>query len=156
MIDKNEVAAAVREFIAGTDLFLVSVTVTPDDVVTVTVDSPNGVDIDRCAELSRRITERFDRDVEDYELEVGSAGLTAPFTVPEQYRMNIGNPVEVLTRDGRKLHATLTDVNDDCTAITVTVATKVKEPGQKRPHVEEVPRDIPVADIKRIVREIKF
>lgn len=156
MIDKNEIAAAVREFIDGTDLFLVSVAVTPDNDITVTVDSSQGVNIDQCVALTRKLEQRFDRDVEDYELEVGSAGVTAPFTVPEQFRMNIGNPVEVLTRDGRKLHATLSAVSDDCSVVTVTVPTKVKEPGQKRPHMEDVPHDIAVADIKTIVRELKF
>ena len=99
MIDKNEVRKVVEEAISGTDLFVVDVTVSTDDRIVVTVDSPSGVDIDECVAISRAIEAAFDRDVEDYELEVGSAGVTAPFTVPEQYRMNVGNPVEVLTRD---------------------------------------------------------
>lgn len=156
MLDKAKLEQVVREALTGSDLFLVSVKITPANEITVTVDSPEGVDIDKCVTLTRRIEEAFDRDVEDYELEVGSAGLTAPFTVAEQYRMNVGNPVEVLTRDGRKLHGTLAAVNDDCTEITVTVATKVKAPGEKRPHVEEVPTVIAVDGIKRIVREIVF
>lgn len=147
---------AVREFLAESPLFLVSVTVTPDNIVTVTVDSAEGVDIDQCLELTRRIHERFDTDVEDYELEVGSAGLTAPFTVPQQYTMNVGNDVEVLTADGRKLHGVLTAVNDGCTEVVVTVSRKVREEGAKRPVLRQIPETIPVADIKRIVREIKF
>ena len=68
MISKNDMEQAVREFLAESPLFLVSVTVTPDNIVTVTVDSAEGVDIDQCLELTRRIHERFDTDVEDYEL----------------------------------------------------------------------------------------
>ena len=154
MIDKNEVRKVVEEAISGTDLFVVDVTVSTDDRIVVTVDSPSGVDIDECVAISRAIEAAFDRDVEDYELEVGSAGVTAPFTVPEQYRMNVGNPVEVLTRDGRKLHATLTAVNDDCTAVTLEAPQKVKEEGQKRPKTVMVQEVMPVANIKSIVREI--
>ena len=154
MIDKNEVRKVVEEAISGTDLFVVDVTVSTDDRIVVTVDSPSGVDIDECVAISRAIEAAFDRDVEDYELEVGSAGVTAPFTVPEQYRMNVGNPVEVLTRDGRTLHATLTAVNDDCTAVPLEAPQKVKEEGQKRPKTVMVQEEMPVSNIKSIVREI--
>ncbi|MGM9854044.1 MAG: ribosome assembly cofactor RimP [Muribaculaceae bacterium] len=156
MIDKNLVAEAVNEFLSESPLFLVDVKVTPDNNVTVTVDSPEGVDIDQCVALSRKIEERFDRDVEDYELEVGSAGLTAPFTVPAQYNMNVGNDVELLTRSGLKLRGVLEEVNADCSQIVVAVPTKVKNEGEKRPHIENIPQTIAVADIKKIVRDIKF
>ena len=156
MIDKNLVAEAVNEFLSESPLFLVDVKVTPDNNVTVTVDSPEGVDIDQCVALSRKIEERFDRDVEDYELEVGSAGLTAPFTVPAQYNMNVGNDVELLNRDGRKLRGVLKEVNADCSQIVVAVPTKVKNEGEKRPHIENIPETIAVADIKKIVRDLKF
>lgn len=156
MIDKNLVVEAVNNFLLESPLFLVDVKVTPDNIVTVTVDSPEGVDIDQCVVLTRQIEEHFDRDVEDYELEVGSAGLTAPFTVAAQYNMNVGNDVEVLTADGRKLHGTLQEVNADCTQIVVTIPTKVKNEGEKRPHIENIPQTIDVANIKKIVRDIKF
>ena len=38
--------------------------------------------IEDCVELSKFIEERLSRDEEDYELEVGSAGLGQPFKVP--------------------------------------------------------------------------
>lgn len=156
MIDKEKLKATVDQALEGTTLFLVDLRVTPNNEITVTVDAPEGVDIEQCVALTHTIEEAFDREVEDYELEVGSAGLTAPFTVPQQYFMNVGNDVEVLTRDGRKLHGVLTAVNDDCTQVTVSIPTKVKEPGQKRPQVVDVPNVIDVANIKRINCDIKF
>jgi ribosome maturation factor RimP len=156
MIDKQLLSETVEQAIANTNLFLVEVIVAPDNKITVTVDSAEGVDIEQCVSLTRTIEERFDRDVEDYELEVGSAGVTAPFKVRQQYDMNIGNPVEVLTRDGRKIHATLTAVNDDFTAITVTAPEKVKEPGAKRPKIVDVEQSINIDNIKSICYEIKF
>lgn len=156
MLDKELLTKTVEEAISGSGLFLVSVKVTPDNIVTVTVDSKEGVDIEQCVALSHRIHEVFDPEVEDYELEVGSAGLTAPFTVRQQYEMNVGNPVEVLTRDGRKLHGTLTAVSPDFTTYTVTVPTKVKKEGAKRPVIEDVEHTIAVSDTKDIHYEIKF
>lgn len=157
MIDKDLLTKTVEDAIADSDLFLVGIKVTPSNEITVTVDSNGpGVDIDECLAITRRIEEIFDRDVEDYELEVGSAGLTAPFTVKAQYDKNIGNPVEVLTRDGRKLHGTLTEVADDFSSCTVCVAKKVKEEGWKRPKTIEVPEQLPIADIKSIVYDLQF
>lgn len=156
MIDKCLLTQTVENALKDSDLFLVDIQVTPNNEITVTVDSTEGVDIDQCVALTRKIEEAFDRDVEDYELEVGSAGLTAPFKVKGQYDKNIGNPVEVLTRDGRKLHGTLTAVADDFSSCTVTVTKKVKVEGQKKPQMVEEPEVLSIADIKKIVYEIVF
>lgn len=156
MIDKQLLTQTVENAIKDTDLFLVDIKVTPSNEITVTVDSSKGVDIEQCLEVTRRIEEVFDRDVEDYELEVGSAGLTSPFKVKGQYDKNIGNPVEVLTKDGRKLHGVLTAVSDDFTDCTVAVEKKVKEEGQKRPKIVQVDEVLPIAEIKKITYEIKF
>lgn len=157
MIDKELLGKTVDEAIADTDLFVVDITVTPANEITVTIDSEGpGVDIDECMAITRRIEEVFDRDVEDYELEVGSAGITSPLKVKAQYDKNIGNPVEVLTRDGRKLHGTLTGVADDFSSCTVCVAKKVKEEGWKRPRTVEIPEQLAIADIKSITYELKF
>ena len=154
MLDKELLRNTVEEAIAGTDIFLVNITVSADNIIDVTIDSPEGIDIDQCTALSRRITEVFDRDVEDYELTVGSAGVTAPWSVDAQYRMNVGNPVDVLTRDGRRIHGTLVAVSEDCQAVTVTVPTKVRHEGAKRPVIEDVPHEILRSNIKTIVRDI--
>ena len=73
MIDKDLLRQTVEEAIQGTGLFLVDLTVSPANAIVVEVDSAKGVDIDSCAALTRAIEARFDRDVEDYELEVCSA-----------------------------------------------------------------------------------
>ncbi|MDE5805402.1 MAG: ribosome assembly cofactor RimP, partial [Paramuribaculum sp.] len=139
MIDKNLIASIVEEQLEGTDGFLVDVRVSPTNVVTVEIDSMTGVDIDTCARLTRAIEEKVDREVEDYELEVGSAGLTSPFKVAKQYEKNIGNDIEVLTRDGRKLSGTLQSLAPDGGSFVMTVKEKVKEPGKKRPVIVDTP-----------------
>lgn len=156
MIDKALLTKTVEEAIKDTDLFLVDIKVTPNNEITVTVDSTTGVDIEQCLAITRQIEKDFDRDAEDYELEVGSAGLTSPFKVKSQYDKNIGNPVEMLLKDGRKLHGTLTAVADDFSNCTVTVAKKVKEEGWKRPKTVEMAEVLPINQIKSITYEIKF
>lgn len=158
MIDKQTVADIVGQAIEGTDIFVVDVRVTPANEITVEIDSPEGLDIDTCAAITRRLNEALDRDVEDYSLEVGSAGLTSPFRVAGQYLKNIGNDVEVLTRDGRKLKGTLTEVDADKDPLefTVEVPVKVKEPGAKRPVIVNRPERFTAADVKSVVYMINF
>lgn len=131
MIDKQEITDVVNGALAGTDAFLVDVTVSGDNRIVVEIDSATSIGIDDCARINNIIENHFDRDVEDYELEVGSAGLTSPLRVKAQYDKNIGNPVEVLTADGRKLKGELKAATDS--DFTIVVSRKVKPEGAKRP-----------------------
>ena len=136
MIEKGIVYQLVREGLAGTDCFIVDVQVKPGNVIIVEIDNKEGVDIDRCVSLHRFIESHLDRDIEDYELEVGSAGITSPFKVIEQYQKNIGNEVEVLTKAGMKLNGILKSVSDD--KFVVTIIKKVKtETSKRKVEVEE-------------------
>ena len=155
MIDKKIIVDAVTGAIASEDIFIVDVTVSPANDIVVTLDSMAGLDIDTCVALSRKIEEHLDRDAEDYSLEVGTAGLTAPFKVKQQWLKNIGNDIEVLTRDGRKLHGTLTSVADD-NSFTMEMPVKVKREGMKRPVIEMQSLTMPISDIKSACYEIKF
>lgn len=139
MIDKQTIYSIVEQGLQGSDCFLVDVNVAPGNVISVEIDNKEGVDIERCEKLHRFIEAHLDRDVEDYELEVGSAGITAPFKVVAQYRKNVGNEVETLTTDGRKLTGVLDRCDDE--GFVLSVVKKVKPEGAKRKIevTEEVP-----------------
>lgn len=154
MIDKARLTEVVEDAIKGTDMFLVDITVSADNRIVVELDSETGMDIDACAAVTRRIESEFDRDAEDYELEVGSAGLTSPFKVKAQYMKNLGNEIEVVTRDGRKLQGTLASVGAD--DFTVEVPTKVRHEGAKRQVIEQVPSVIAFDNVKTAKYVIKF
>lgn len=156
MIDKQLLEQTVADAIEGTDAFIVDINIAPGNIITVEIDSATGVDIDTCAAITRRIESVFDRDEEDYELEVGSAGLTSPFKVKGQYGKNIGNDVEVLTRDGRKLTGCLVEVNADGTEFVIEVTRKVKVEGKKRPEMIQEPVRLAVADTKYVKYLINF
>lgn len=154
MIDKQQLTQTVEQTIEGTSIFIVDIKINPGNAIVVEIDSPESIDIDTCAKITRQIEATFDRDVEDYELEVGSAGLTAPFKVKGQYLKNIGNEVEVLTSDGRKLQGVLTAVGDN--DFTIEVAKKVKEPGAKRPTLVMEPTTIEMSNTKSVKYLINF
>lgn len=156
MIDKEQLKQTVLKAIEGSDAFLVDIQIKPGNEIVVEIDSNNGVDIDLCADITRKIEAAFDRDKEDYSLEVGSAGVTAPFKVVEQYTKNIGKEVEVLTKDGRKIHGVLASVDGDTSSFTVEVPTKVKEPGAKRPTIQQVPEHFKMDDCKLVKHHFIF
>lgn len=147
MLKKEDIYKCVEQLCEGTDIFIVDVNVLPGNRVVVEIDSPQSLDIDTCARITRGIEQQFDRDVEDYELEVGSAGLTAPFKVRGQYLKNVGQKVEVLTTDGRKLRGVITAVND--ADFTLRVSQKVKLPDKKRPEMVESDITIPFDSVKK-------
>ena len=136
MIDKKHVESIVNEWLEGREYFLVEVSVSADDCIVVTIDHADGVWIEDCADLSRFIEAHLDREEEDYELEVGSAGLGQPFRVRRQYEIHVGETVETQTRDGHKWQGVLTEVTND--GFTMEVEQKVKPEGAKRPRKELV------------------
>ena len=135
MIDKNFVKNLVDQWLEGKDYFLTDLTVSSDDRIVVEIDHEEGVWIEDCVELSRFIEDHLSRDEEDYELEVGSAGLGQPFKVAQQYHCFVGKDVEVLDADGKKYKGVLKAVEDN--DFTVTVQEKQKVEGKKRPQLVE-------------------
>ena len=136
MIDKNVVKKLVEEWLQEIFLILVSIEISPDDRIVVEIDHADGVWIEDCVALSKYIEDHLNRDEEDYELEVGSAGLGQPFKVPQQYINFIGKEVEVLDADGKKVKGILKAVEGN--DFTVGVEEKVKVEGKKRPVKQEV------------------
>lgn len=130
MTNKEVVKQLVEEWLKDKDYFLVDITISPENKITVEIDNAEGVWIEDCVELSRYIEDHLSRDEEDYELEVGSAGIGQPFKVLRQYQNHIGKDVEVLTKEHKKLKGVLTSADSEHFSIEMTE--KVKAPGAKR------------------------
>ena len=154
MIEKKTVSQIVEEWLEGKDYFLVEVTVSPDDKIVVEIDHAEGVWIEDCVELSRFIESKLNREEEDYELEVGSAGIGQPFKVLQQYYNHVGSDVEVLTNDGRKLTGVLKDADEE--KFVVAVQKKVKVEGAKRPKLMEEDETFRYDEIKYTKYLISF
>ncbi|MBP5643392.1 MAG: hypothetical protein J6X10_04070 [Bacteroidales bacterium] len=78
MIDKLHVLSIIEKALEGSDKFLVDLKITTDNRIFVAIDGDNGIVIDDCVELSRAIENSLNRDEEDFELNVASAGLDSP------------------------------------------------------------------------------
>ena len=154
MIDKTALEQVINEALEGTKMYLVTLKVSKDNVIDVALDSDEDITIEDCMEVNDAVLEAFDRDVEDYELTVGSYGITSPLVLPRQYRKNIGYEVEVLTADGRKLKGVIDDADDEGFVLTTTVKRKLE--GKKRPELVEEQERFNYSDIKQTKNIIKI
>ena len=102
MINKEDIRGVAELRINEIGGYLVDVKVSRNNDITIYFDILEGVTLDHCLDLTKYIEERFDRDVEDYQLTVCSAGLDAAFLVPQQYQKNIGKEVKVLLKNGKR------------------------------------------------------
>lgn len=154
MINKDTVRSIVEEWLDGKEYFLVDIEISPDDRIVVEIDHADGVWIEDCVELSRFIEDHLSRDEEDYELEVGSAGLGQPFKVAQQYHCFVGKDVEVLNADGKKYKGMLKAVEGN--DFTVTVQEKQKVEGKKRPQLVDTDHTFQMDKVKYTKYLINF
>ncbi|HIW97758.1 MAG TPA: ribosome assembly cofactor RimP [Candidatus Tidjanibacter gallistercoris] len=154
MTDTEKIKAIAESELAGGSLFLVEVNVTPGNEIEVVIDSDGSVDIDDCVALSRAIEERLDRDEEDFELTVTSAGIGRPLKLLRQYRKLIGRPVEVLLHDGTKIIAELRDADAQSLTLAYTEMRPVE--GKKRRQATDVVRTYPLSEIKSTKEYLDF
>ena len=121
MIDESLVKSLVEQSIEGSDKFIVDVKIAPGNVIEVILDSDTSVTIDDCVNLSRDIESSIDRDIEDFELTVYSAGLSEPLKLLRQYKKHIGKEVEVLLKTGNKQKGMLVSVDDEGISISYQI-----------------------------------
>lgn len=112
-MDKVTVLGLIKDKLEGTDKFLVDLRISNDNRINVAIDGDNGITIDDCVELSRYIEKSLNRDEEDFELNVASAGLDSPLKLHRQYVKNIGRFLAITTNDGEKTTGKLMKVSDN-------------------------------------------
>ena len=154
MIDKERIAEAIEPYIDSQSLFLVSVEISRDNDIEVTVDSENKVDLAHCVEINNIIVERFDREEEDYSLTVTSAGLDQPFKVLRQYIKYIGKEVEIILRSGVKMKAVLENADNE--TIEVSAEKSVKVEGKKKREKIRESVTLRLSDVKSTRPVINF
>ena len=147
MITKETIKTLVEEWLQKGDYFLVDIQMDgADDRIVIEIDCADGVWIEDCAELSRFLQERVGEELGDYELEVGSAGIGQPFKVEQQYVNHVGDQVEVVTADGKKVTGVLKSV--DGRSFVVSTQEKQVPEGKKRPVKVDVDREYSMDDVK--------
>ena len=129
-MDVKEIREVAEKALEGSDMFVVDCTITPDNTIDLTIDSDTSVSIDVCAMINRAISDAFNRDEEDYQLTVASAGIGEPLRLIRQYKKLVGESIEVLLKSGVKILATLDEVSDE--AISISYDESVVVEGKKK------------------------
>lgn len=136
-------------------LFVVELSISSSNVINVELDKhEGGVSVEDCMSVSRNIEHNLDREQQDFELNVSSAGLDRPLRVLPQYRKNIGRTVKVVKLDGVKLEGTLVDVNEE--RIVLEKSRKEKQEGKKKKEIIVEQHELPFSNIKETKIVISF
>ena len=142
MIDKEKVTELIDERIAELDngLFVVSLSISPTNVIVVELDKhEGGVSVKDCMSVSRNIEHNLDREEQDFELSVTSAGLDKGLRVFAQYKKNIGRDVDVKLHDGKAVTGTMIDATPE--QITLQTTRKERIEGKKKKKKETIVED---------------
>lgn len=154
MITRESVTEIISKEIEDKGFFIVEVKVKSGNRIFVEIDSFDPISIQDCVDLSRSFENYFDRDQEDFEIEVASAGLSNPFRVLKQYEKNLEKEVEVLKTDGIKLKGILKSATDDL--VVVEIEKKVKPEGAKKKILVKELVEINKENIKSTTLVISF
>jgi ribosome maturation factor RimP len=126
MINVEHIRALVEGKIANTDLFITDITVKPGNKIQVALDKMNGgIVVSDCVGVSRHIEANLNREKEDYQLDVSSAGMEEPFKVKKQYLKNTGRQVQVTTTEGVLYQGKLASADE--TGITLEMTHRDKQ-----------------------------
>lgn len=150
MIDKAEIEKISKDYLANSDNFLIDVTIKPGNKIFVFIDSETNVTIKECADLSRHIENHFDRDSEDFELNVSSAGVDQPFKDLRQYKKYLGKKVEIVLIEGLKFKGKLLSYDEKNISLELELSKK-----QKKEKLEQQ-RTFNFEEIKETKGDISF
>lgn len=150
----DEIRTLVTSILDNLGFFLVDLKINKDNLIELYVDSLQGVDIQTCAKISREIEAQLDRNSEDFELTVSSAGIGYPFKVEGQYQKNLNKTVEVKLQDHSRLTGLLTAFDSE--SITLEYEEKKAVEGKKKKEPESIVKVIPRMEIREIKDIVRF
>jgi|TARA_Y100000385_G_scaffold291802_2_gene372522 ribosome maturation factor RimP len=158
MISKKKVLALIDERIAELDngLFVVELNISSANVIQVELDKYEGnVSVDDCIRVSRNVEHNLDREEQDFELTVTSAGLDRGLRVLPQYVKNIGRDVKVKMSEGSgKLEGTLIAATEE--SITLQTTRKERIEGKKKKETIVEDHVIPMENIRQTKVVLSF
>ncbi len=152
---RNKIEQLLNDFLAErNDLFLIDLKISACDDITVILDGDNGVTLQDCLDASRAIEFNMDREEHDFSLQVMSAGLSEPLSMPRQYAKNIGRDLKILLNDSSEIEGELGNLDEEKITLILRYR-KPKEVGKGKMDVVEE-KEIPYSNIKKATVVIKF
>lgn len=135
-----------------TEFFCVHVRIKPTNNIKVFIDGDNGITIEKCVQLNRKLYKMIVEELlytdGEFSLELSSPGVEEPLRMHRQYLKNKGRNVEVVFTDGSKKEGILQEVAEQDIIIEHT-----EGKGKKAVTQQLV---IPFSNIKTTTVQIKF
>ena len=150
---KEKVEDLIEDGIAGTDIFVVKLTVSSGYDINVLLDSESGLTLADCRTVSRAIELNLDREEEDFSLTVASSGIGEPLVL-RQYSKNVGRKVLVTLNTEEVIEAKLISATDE--AIVLEWKSREPKPTGKGKVTVVNNRTIEYQDIKQTIVLITF
>ncbi len=155
MISEERIRELVEKSLQSSASFIAGVRITSANRITVLLDNDlQGISISDCVEVSRSVEAGLNRDEEDFELEVSSAGIGEPFLIARQYKKNLGKQVQVLTREGKKITGKLVEASDN--GIVVEEKYKERLEGKKKRQIVVQQNNLDFENIKETKLVLSF
>jgi len=149
VIEEKQIIRLVEESLQGTDKFLVEVVIRPTNLITIFIDGDSQVSIEDCLRVNRHLEQKMNREKQDFELTVSSAGLDRPLKVLRQYKKRVGLELEVVTVAGDKTCGILVTAGNDGIEIEQEIKISKKEKEKKKIF-------IPFKEIRTVKEVITF
>jgi len=159
MTIKERLEAFLNPMMEEGRLFLVDIIIKPSKVsqkITILVDSDEGITIQECTSISRRLAKQLEElevFTEAYTLEVSSPGLDQPLSLVRQYQKNLGRNLKITLKNGEAISGILLEAGEE--------AIKLQFPAPKKK--SKVPidestliKEIALVDISKAMIEISF
>ena len=154
MIDSEKVRTLLEAALQEQGAFLVDFEIAAGNVIQVTADTLEGINLEGITAISRGIEHNLDREEEDFELQVSSPGVGSPLQVKEQYTQNIGRDLKVKCQDGTKYQGEL--IAFDGTELQLQWSERVpKEVGKGKVTVKKDVK-LNLSDIKESKVQVRF
>lgn len=154
MIDEKLVRELVEQKIAGTDYFILDLSIRPGNNISVEIESIHPVSINDCVDISRQVEHNLDREAEDFSLQVSSPGLDSPLRDYRQYIKNVGRQISIKPNEGEEFTGTIKEADEH--GVTVVAKKKVQAENSKKKIWEESEEKLPYSDIKQAKIIISF
>lgn len=153
-MDQTKVEDLVNEALSlNESLYLIDLVISANNKIQITVDGDNGVPLSECIRISRSVDNNFDREEEDFSLEVSTPDISHPLKLKRQYVKNINRILKVKL-DEEEIEGTLVDADSD----KIVLSWKAREPKPLGKGKVTVQKTVTIAykDIKEAKVKIVF
>lgn len=128
---KQIISRIIEEELKDSDCFLVGINVNQAETnLKFYIDGKEGVSVQLCSRLSRKISRILDEEYLDDEpirYEISSPGVDEPLVDIRQYSQHIGRDLMINLKDDNTLEGELIEVNDNNLLVSVPISKHKKE-----------------------------